>query len=377
MIDEPRAKRHQSVSKPPRLLSRVRIRNFRCFEDLRIDALAHVNLVGGRNNAGKTALLEALFLLAGCHTTQLPTRLNQLRGYITELNNPREVWGWLFRDKDVSRTIRIEGDGKSIGKIELDINLVVGTGRQESASSGNLGQRKADHARKDQDSNAGLAEMLTYRVRRNGKELFGGTTALAQDHVKYATADRMIFPLCAFLTTRGSDGVTDAKIFSQLQETGADEAIIAPLQALEPRLRRVVTAVVDGVPMLRADLGGDRLVPIAFLGEGVVKLVSILLHIRLAAGGIVLVDEVESGFHHSVLESVWTAIRSAAVLGRTQVVATTHSLEMLRAAHRVFDGDSREECSYMRLERSGDAVKVVHYTPEALAAAISGGLEVR
>ena len=37
-----------------------RVKNFRCFKDLQINDLGRVNLISGKNNTGKTALLEAM-----------------------------------------------------------------------------------------------------------------------------------------------------------------------------------------------------------------------------------------------------------------------------------------------------------------------------
>jgi len=47
------------------MLDRLRIRNYRVFGDLEVTRLSRVNVVAGGNNAGKTSLLEALFLLSG------------------------------------------------------------------------------------------------------------------------------------------------------------------------------------------------------------------------------------------------------------------------------------------------------------------------
>ena len=46
------------------MLERLHIKNFRALRDLEMDELARINLIGGRNNSGKTSLLEALFLLS-------------------------------------------------------------------------------------------------------------------------------------------------------------------------------------------------------------------------------------------------------------------------------------------------------------------------
>jgi recombinational DNA repair ATPase RecF len=47
------------------MLDSFLIRNFRLFEDLQIDHLSQVNLFVGKNNSGKSCLLEALQIYAG------------------------------------------------------------------------------------------------------------------------------------------------------------------------------------------------------------------------------------------------------------------------------------------------------------------------
>lgn len=39
------------------MLENIEIQNFRCFEDTKILGFKRVNLIGGKNNAGKTAFL--------------------------------------------------------------------------------------------------------------------------------------------------------------------------------------------------------------------------------------------------------------------------------------------------------------------------------
>jgi AAA15 family ATPase/GTPase len=42
----------------------IKIQNFRCFENTEIQGFERINLIGGKNNAGKSALLETLLILA-------------------------------------------------------------------------------------------------------------------------------------------------------------------------------------------------------------------------------------------------------------------------------------------------------------------------
>ena len=47
------------------MLTQLKIRNFRGFQDLTMDSLKSINLIAGKNNTGKTNFLEAVFLLSG------------------------------------------------------------------------------------------------------------------------------------------------------------------------------------------------------------------------------------------------------------------------------------------------------------------------
>ena len=49
---------------PDLILPSLEIQNFRAFEHLRIERLGRVNLITGKNNVGKSSLLEAVYLYA-------------------------------------------------------------------------------------------------------------------------------------------------------------------------------------------------------------------------------------------------------------------------------------------------------------------------
>lgn len=50
-------------------LNSLEVRNFRAFRDLKIEHLGRVNLLVGKNNVGKTSLLEAIQLYASRAST--------------------------------------------------------------------------------------------------------------------------------------------------------------------------------------------------------------------------------------------------------------------------------------------------------------------
>src|SRR6266516_1632072 len=87
------------------------VKNFRCFRELTLTDLERVNLIGGKNNVGKTALLEALFLHVGPTSPQLPIGINANRGITQVSEDPRETWGWLFYGKHIEVPIELTSIG--------------------------------------------------------------------------------------------------------------------------------------------------------------------------------------------------------------------------------------------------------------------------
>lgn len=62
------------------LLKNIKIKNFRGFDNLEVSDLNQINLFIGNNNSGKSAILEAIFLLIGISNPMLPENINRLRG---------------------------------------------------------------------------------------------------------------------------------------------------------------------------------------------------------------------------------------------------------------------------------------------------------
>ena len=91
-------------------------------------------------------------------------------------------------------------------------------------------------------------------------------------------------------------------------------------------------------------------------------------------GGVLLVDEIENGLHHSVLPDVWRVVGKAAEQFNTQVFATTHSFECVEAAHEALGADG---FSLHRLEVVDGENRCVTLSPTALSGAIRHNLEMR
>src|SRR5262249_5601492 len=83
------------------------VKNFRGFSSLRLKNLARINLIAGKNNTGKTALLEAIHLHCHPDDSLLPTQINELRQLDDSGKLFEDLWAWLFLDKNPALGIEL------------------------------------------------------------------------------------------------------------------------------------------------------------------------------------------------------------------------------------------------------------------------------
>ena len=363
------------------------VRNFRCFRELTIADLERVNLIAGVNNVGKTALLEALFLHCGAYNPALALRVNAFRGIeVMKIELGRWVetpWDSLFHQFDTMKSIELVGEDVATGRRTLRLRVL----REPSelarvarfihhSPDESQGIFSSDESQKILDSSE-MAKVLQLeyqeRERRGSYYMILDRKGVRTEPIPPAPP----FPAFFQGARMRIPFKEEAERFGRLEIRGEQDVVLQVLKLIEPRLKRLAIVVVAGEPVLHGDIGADRLMPLPIMGGGMVRLASLAINIGNAPNGVVLVDEIENGLHHSILPKVWQAIGEVARQFNTQIFATTHSLECIIAAHKAFSESRHYDFRLHRLEYSRGTIRAVTYDQESLEAAIETGLEVR
>ncbi|HUT91267.1 MAG TPA: AAA family ATPase [Thermoguttaceae bacterium] len=355
------------------MLSSFAIRNFRCFRDLAVDNLGRVNLIGGRNNAGKTALLEAVYLHCVPDKPQQWVDIHGLRGIEHPVLAMEALARWLFlrghSDSPIeARSRDVEGVERS-----TEFHLV------DPATSRDKFPNIEESIAKRLGAEVAGSEVsrLILRFRTGGKQWdsvtlcheFASASLNAPVPAKISTV---------FLGSQTSDRKRDVAHFGELESSKRLDEVISSLQIIEPRLRRLSLVPFPKWTEIHGDVEGmSRLVPVPLIGEGMRRLLSMVLAIANVPGGIVLIDEIENGLHYSVLPNVWKALADAARRNDVQVFAATHSWECLRAAHEAFCQEEPYDFRYYRLDREDGEATCVAYDREMIETSLTMGMEAR
>ena len=126
------------------------------------------------------------------------------------------------------------------------------------------------------------------------------------------------------------------------------------------------------------DTGGESWYPINMMGDGMRKLVALLASVFAHKGGVLLIDEIDNGFHYSVMPTLWKAIIDAAITNKVQIFATTHNIDSLKGLHRASDDMKFNELSLYKLIGKQDGRLItVRYNTEQFSFAIKQELELR
>jgi hypothetical protein len=347
-------------------------KNFRCFTSTLLQPLARINLIAGKNNAGKTALLEAMHMHSYPQDCALPFMLKDQRGMKDFPQFSDEIGAWLFFDRHTTHGLElISQDDK--GKTRC-LRIWLLDGVETNKRFPDL-ERMLQGSFIEQIRQPGLPRIIM-ETQADGKKTHAVGVVNKTGLSAIGSAKPWDGP-CVFLPAGGVSMETDTRSFSDLEKARKHAQLTAALKILEPRLQGLSLLLLEGSPVIHGDVGLRQPVPITMMGEGVRRLTSILLGVSRAEGGRVLVDEIENGFHYSVMKKVWQAIAHAAQAADVQVFATTHSWECIRWAHEAFADNETYDFRLHRLDRGEQDVPAPSYDRERIESALFNAVEMR
>lgn len=341
------------------LITGLEVDNFRCFERLRVDGLTRVNLFVGKNNSGKTALLEAVEAVVSVDSPLLLYRASVDRGE--------------------SRIGREAGAGDSL---HLDIRRwFYGHSLDEGASFSlrATGEREFSVSRTIERAQQEIFPgALSLTIKRPGSRARLPSLPLTADGFLGAGSpsdlaerlDRSLKPPVGFVTTRRLLLAELALLWKGVVLTPREEATVRALRLVEPAIERIAISGSGEAAAAQVLLhGASSPVPLGTLGEGVSRILALALHLVRTQGGFLLIDEIENGLHWSVMSKVWHFLVESARSLDVQIFLTTHSKDCLEAIAGLHGTHPRlaEEISVHRLERGKetatrfDAPRIAEY----------------
>lgn len=285
-------------------IKEIKIKNFKCFEDFKAEGFGRVNLIGGKNNVGKTAFMEACYLNSSQDVLELYNRLLEIDTHRNIINNL--LYG---RDKkqDIEKIIRDNLDFK-IDKISILIEKYI----IKIATSIN-----------EEYEYSKLLELLDLNFIQ--AKSFHSINFISQD----TTPDWLLNRL-----------IGTSKLENKYHEINKFLEKVFNIEAID---------IIDNLPYLKKD---NQYVPLQQFGQGIKSFIDIIFSIVLSKNSIIFIDEIENGIHYTNLDKLWEIILTISKQQNVQVFATTHSKECIESYARVAKKLEDKEITMTTLARN-------------------------
>ena len=166
--------------------------------------------------------------------------------------------------------------------------------------------------------------------------------------------------------------------FSKIIKQGNKKSLIDKLQLILPLLNDVDIIEDDGEHyVLCTTKTGERL-KLEDMGGGMIRLFDCLVALYTSRNGMVCIDEIESGLHHTILQKFWDSLRLLSVELNVQIFAATHSQECINAAIKAYKDRPTDIGIYaMYHNTDGGRIESVRYGGDELNAINDMNVDVR
>lgn len=361
------------------VLDLLEIKNFRAFKHLRIEKLGRVNLIVGANNVGKTSLLEALYLYVEQGNLELiweilgarDERGSSIGQGERTIEDNIEALKYLFHGR---QEVKDHHSIVQIGPIDVqddnfNIEVVWYAISPESYSGlgsiGGLESLNNPQLRRLEPEEARAAKQaIPYLAVSTGQQFI--------EIYPLAPETRRTFPVrnnkgrmpSIFIYAKGITKIQTGQLWDDIALTDLEGDVLFALRLICADVERVSLIAEKNIYQQRSPIvklaGTSIPIPLRSLGEGMSRMFGIILALVNAKDGVLLIDEVDTGLHYSVLPDVWKLIFEVAHRLNVQVFATTHSWDCIQAFQQASDENKEEEGMLIRLEqRDGDVYPVM------------------
>lgn len=372
------------------MIKSIDIKNFKSLAACRIDNLSRVNLFVGKNNVGKSSLLEAISLFLEDGSPACILKLLENRGLETIFR----PYGEGHLGKEIQANIATLYTGRNISRFMHDPLVLTFSyeNKNESTVSMQLGYSAYEKFLDPNGEVAGRQIFVAPEEADGMADVSPGLIVAIGDSRQFYPFRNMDIRVwntpagrnCEFVRPSSIFSSDNASLFDRIAMTGLQQWLVKALNIIDPRIRDVnflqdplsnrSSRTQSRVPMVVLE-GDESRYQLRSMGDGVNRLLAIVLSMLNCKGGVLLVDEFENGLHYTALCQLWEMVFQLAEALDVQVFVTSHSNDCIRS---FIEADKKSDGTITRLEnRSGEIVGVPYTDPDELEYISRNSVEIR
>ena len=313
-------------------LTDIEIKEFKCFKDFKASGFKRVNLIGGKNNVGKTAFMAACFI--NVHSENINTMVTAIYG----IKQIREKTNLIFGEINPQK-------------------LLDATRAYTSKSNLSLSNKEFSIVEKD--------AVKEYKFNINGEKKTINARELSLNF-------SAIYNI-KIIDSVGWNDIALVKVYQAIQKKDKENELNIFVREFDRSIENF--KVIGDKPQCKTN-GEYR--DITEFGDGLKHYISIICALYACENGYLFIDEIDNGIYYDHLDRLWEIILTLSKQNNCQVFATTHSQEMLESFARVAKKLDEQDISYtLLLKDKQQEIKTISFDYEMLLDSIEQKREVR
>jgi len=383
-------------------LNSLYIDNFRAFEDFEVNKIGRLNLIVGKNNSGKSSVLEALRIYAGNADRALLNEIASGHDEKCRLGEPNQnedfqdlpyehfFTGRAFPE-DNKGAIVIGETKKSPSLLKINHSFFIEYEEEVTGEDGESYLRPRRKIISKSKEALGVDQEVKQAIAVT-KNNFTRLYDLSRNLIARRTIESSDTIPCAYIPTQFISIDELASIWDKVLFTEYEQTVIKGLQIVSPECENIAFVKSDSKNSISPReirrtakikmKDSSRALPLNSMGDGMLRILQLILKIVPAKGGFLLIDEFENGLHFSVQEQIWSLLFELAVKLDIQVFATTHSWDCVESFAKVAHEKSNADAVLFRVGRSvlkSDKGKIIAtlFDDKKLANITQSDVEVR
>lgn len=352
---------------PYNMIESLQITNFKGYKTIDLSGIPQFNFIVGPSGSGKSALLEALWVLGGV-SPEIYFRARIMRGVAAaaQLHQDRRAYESFFRE------IFFNPDDENGAFLSIMDSVSQSRSLRISYDPGE--QLELNVTR----SNIGTAALrpIVFEWNLNG--------SIYRCPLNFNQAGQIIVqaPPAAYLamfisSSHVVDASENAYRLSLLSIKRQKRKILDIVKRVYPNIEDLSTEVVGGQQIIYATMKHvNDGISLPNVSSGTNKFVSILLAAQHYESGALFIDEIENGFYYRDYVPVLKGIIEFCSEYRVQLFASTHSYELLECLAEVMAG-REDKFSLLRTNCSDGVCSISLMSGISSKAALEQDIELR
>jgi len=273
-------------------INTIEIKNYKCFNNFKTDGFKRVNLIGGKNNVGKTSFMEACLICSAESPRDIYNRLREIKTHRNLINN---ILSGTQRQEDIQKLI-VENQHLHIKCNDEDVYI--------------------DY----------IDEIYNLKVIGSPNKQIDYSTLFntLDQNIQYSFISFTLSYISAFsdFNEMYNMAISRLKLDNKLDMLNEYLYKIFDVSKID---------TINNEPYLMM----DNWVKLSETGQGIKTFINIIFSIFILKDRTLFIDEIENGIHYSLFDDVWEIILTLSKERNIQVFATTHSKECIESYNRV------------------------------------------